>query len=300
MTDRLFQGLCYTGAWTCLDEFNRIDIEVLSVISSQLLAIRNAKLQIKKEFIFEEKLIPLVSSMGVFITMNPDYIGRTELPDNLKILFRPVSMMVPDYTIITEIILFSEGFIKAKELSVKMTKLYKLCSEQLSIQDHYDFGLRAVKSVLNMAGQLKLKSPKLDENTLLIKAMKDSNFSKLVNSDIELFIGILQDLFPLAHIQTSENTALKNSLISTSTFLNLDPSSNFIEKVIQLQEILLMRFGVMIIGPPCSGKSTCFKLLANSVKVFENEKKHVQYSVINPKSLNMEELFGNYNETTQD
>mmetsp|Transcript_26788 Transcript_26788/g.4808 ORF Transcript_26788/g.4808 Transcript_26788/m.4808 type:complete len:152 (+) Transcript_26788:1648-2103(+) len=100
MTARLFMGLCRTGSWTCLDEFNRIDIEVLSVIASQLRSIRSAKLSEKTEFFFEDIKVELNKNMGTFITMNPTYAGRTELPDNLKVLFRPVSMMVPDYTII--------------------------------------------------------------------------------------------------------------------------------------------------------------------------------------------------------
>lgn len=130
MMEKLFTGLAQTGSWTCLDEFNRIDIEVLSVIAQQLLTIKNALTLGKSHFKFGEKdNVPLISTMGVFITMNPGYKGRTELPDNLKVLFRPVSMMIPDYALIAEIMLFSEGFETAKVLSGKMTKLYKLASE---------------------------------------------------------------------------------------------------------------------------------------------------------------------------
>jgi dynein heavy chain len=92
---KLFAGVAQCGCWTCLDEFNRINIEVLSVVAQQLLTIRQALLANAPSTLFDGRRINVVKGCSVFITMNPGYAGRTELPDNLKALFRPVSMMVP-------------------------------------------------------------------------------------------------------------------------------------------------------------------------------------------------------------
>lgn len=105
--------------------------------------------------------------------MNPQYIGRTELPDNLKSLFRPVSMVVPDSVLISEILLYSFGFLQAKPLARKIVRAFNLAKQQLSNQIHYDFGLRTIKIVLQIAGLMKLKASGVIEPDFKIKEGKN-------------------------------------------------------------------------------------------------------------------------------
>ncbi|XP_011495537.1 PREDICTED: dynein heavy chain 6, axonemal [Ceratosolen solmsi marchali] len=298
MMGRFFSGLATSGAWCCFDEFNRIDIEVLSVIAQQLITIRNAKLAKSKEFMFEGRKIKLVRTCAAFITMNPGYAGRTELPDNLKSLFRPISMMVPDYKLIAEVTLYSEGFESSQSLSVKMTLMYTLCSEQLSQQDHYDFGMRAVKSVLVMAGSLKRDNPDKKEDVVLIKALRDSNLPKFLADDAELFQGILGDLFPGVIIPAEDYGILQKTAITIMQEASLQPEYCSLQKVIQLHETMRVRHGVMLVGPTGSGKSTVLHTLKNTytrlhkLGVSNQYYQPVHMYILNPKAVTIGELYG--------
>lgn len=295
---KFFKGLISSGAWSCFDEFNRIYIEVLSVLAQRILQIQQAKALLpNKDMInFEGSDLRLKANCNIFITMNPGYAGRTELPDNLKALFRPVAMMIPDYAMISEIKLYSYGFIDARVLAKKIVATYRLCSELLSTQSHYDYGMRAVKAVLTSASQLKRKYQFEKEDTLILRALNDVNLPKFLLPDITLFTGIISDLFPAVKPQIPEYATLNTAITQAFNANGLHNVMSIRKKIIQLYEMVNCRHGLMLVGQTLSGKTTCYKILAHALKecvsLGDTEERPANIYVINPKALSLSQLYG--------
>lgn len=287
---KIIRGLSQANAWGCFDEFNRIDLPVLSVVAQQVSCVLQALKQHKEKFIFiDGQVTDLMPGVGFFITMNPGYAGRQELPENLKILFRGVTMMVPDRQTIMKVKLASQGYSQDELLSKKFFILYKLCEEQLSKQRHYDFGLRNILSVLRTAGAVLRRSPGKDEEDLFMRTLRDMNLSKLVFEDIDLFDSLLRDMFPGRQFVKGTHPEIETEMKKIIEDKGLIFWTPWVSKILQLYETKLVRHGIMVVGPAMCGKTQCYDVMTDTLS--KTTVPHQQLRM-NPKAITAPQMFG--------
>jgi dynein heavy chain len=301
---KFFKGLASSGSWCCFDEFNRISLEVLSVVAQQIQQISLAIKRRVDKFIFEETEIRLIPTCAVNITMNPGYAGRSELPDNLKALFRPVAMMVPNYALISEIRLYSAGYSDAKRIGMKATMALKLSSEQLSPQKHYDFGMRGLNALLVAgANGKRTYGDSYPEDVIALRSFTDVNLPKFTTADLPLFKGIIGDLFPGVELPPSNTGKLLAAMDKVVTRNGLQPVPSFTTKTVQLWETVLVRHGLMTVGIPPCGKTKVKNVLAETLADIadggDTFMPVTQY-VMNPKAITQGQLYGEADLNTQE
>ncbi|KAM9149649.1 LOW QUALITY PROTEIN: cytoplasmic dynein 1 heavy chain 1-like [Pangshura tecta] len=332
---RIFVGLCQVGAWGCFDEFNRLEERMLSAVSQQVQCIQEALREhcnpnydktsapITCELL--NKQVNVSPDMAIFITTNPGYVGRSNLPDNLKKLFRSLAMTKPDRQLIAQVMLYSQGFCTAEVLANKIVPFFKLCDEQLSSQSHYDFGLRALKSVLISAGNVKreriqkIKREKkehgevadegeiaenLPEQELLIQSVCETMVPKLVAEDIPLLFSLLSDVFPGVQYHHGEMTALREELKKVCQEMYLtygdgeEVGGMWVEKVLQLYQITQINHGLMMVGPSGSGKSMAWRVLLKALERLEGVEGVAH--IIDPKAISKDHLYGTLDPNTRE
>jgi dynein heavy chain len=286
---KFLKGLASCGAWSCFDEFHRIDSRVLSVIAQQILVIERALQSGQDQINFEGSEIKLNSECALFVTTD-SLQQDTRIPDNLKVLFRPVAMVSPDLAMIAEQMLTSYGFTDSKELSQKIACMVDLCDGLLSSQPHYEFGLRSIVSVLRSAGDLKKSEQKEDEHYIISRALQTVKYCELLPQDQRMFKGILEHVFHQCPPDPLPDDVLKKAIIEQCAKNDLEGTPYFLSKVQQLYDMLSLSDGVMLLGDPYGGKTKAWNTLAACLGAAD---KHAPACIVlNPKAIKIDQLYG--------
>lgn len=244
----------------------------------------------------------------VLLTFFPSsgYAGRSNLPDNLKTLFRSVAMVKPDSKLIAQVMFYSQGIVSAHNLSSKVVNLFKLCQSRMPPQGHYDFSLRALKTLLISAGSLKRKLIEdkvleeqdivATETEVLVQIACNNILPKLVADDLLIFTEILDEVFPGSSVKEMEDEKLKGILLEICETLCYVPGDEWIQKILQLEQVLKMRHGVMLVGPTGVGKSSALEVLLQGLEKSDGIKNEIY--VIDPKAMDKHTLYGVLDGTT--
>lgn len=299
---RIFTGLVMGGAWGCFDEFNRLDEEVLSALSQQIQVIQTAILEKSATVELYGKKVNVNPNAGIYVTLNPagkGYGGRSKLPSNLVQLFRAVAMSAPDNELIAEVLMYSQGFHTAHEVSRQLVLVFSLSRQLLSPEIHYDWGLRALKSILSTAEQWLNtgEGADIDEASLIVKALRVSTLSKLTFSDRAAFEQIIADVFPNVKNEKVELFELRTAAAEVIKEMGLVELPHQIEKMLQMWEAVNQRMGVCVVGPSGCGKTTLWTLLQKSLAKIGVK---IDYEVMNPKSMPRQRLLGRVDYDTRE
>ena len=183
-----------------------------------------------------------------------------------------------------------------------MVATFRLCSEQLSAQSHYDYGMRAVKTVITAGGNLKASDPDEDEEMLLLRALCDVNVPKFLAMDLPLFDGIIKDLFPRLSQPVIDYGTLDVAIRESVIEQGLQEHSFFLKKVIELFSMTLVRHGMMLVGPTGGGKTRCYKVLQSALtKLYQEEAyEKVKTMILNPKAITMGQMYGQFDDVTHE
>ncbi|MCJ1316193.1 hypothetical protein MMC15_001513 [Xylographa vitiligo] len=309
---RIFLGICQVGAWGCFDEFNRLEERILSAVSQQ---VQNIQLGLKYSADNQNAQTELAGrqftvnpSTGIFITMNPGYAGRSNLPDNLKKLFRSVAMSKPDKELIAEVMLYSQGFKQAKQLSKQTVPFFEQCAARLSKQAHYDFGLRALKSVLVSSGALKrakltsgstmAESKEKLEPEIIVQSIRETIAPKLIREDVEKMASIEATSFPGIRYVTASLERLRAAIHVQAKQRHFVMTDTWMTKILQLFQIQTIHHGVMMVGSSGAGKSAIWKVLLQALQQVEGVEGVCH--IIDSKVMSKEALYGSLDSTTRE
>jgi dynein heavy chain 1, cytosolic len=255
--------------------------------------------------------VRVASGIGIFVTLNPSYLGRRELPTNLSSLFRPLAMTKPDSKVICEVSLRAHGFTYAGSLSGKLVSFFDGLSRLLPLRSHYDFGLRSLKHAIAGAGALlNAEEPaKVNEQVqteCIANALLETIKPRLIAEDARDFTVFMETVFPSMSVRKlGLSDELAAALRREAEASCVELNDQLLEKIAELHRMLQHRPAVMLLGPSGCGKTTAWRLLHDAMRQMSlaslrHTSNRFSVRVIDPKLLTTSQLFGSLDPTTRE
>uniref|UniRef100_A0A1B0D1E5 Uncharacterized protein n=1 Tax=Phlebotomus papatasi TaxID=29031 RepID=A0A1B0D1E5_PHLPP len=301
---KFFKGLASCGSWCCFKNFNSVAMKIISVVSQQILTLQRSISAKSSTVTFEGTQLNLNPTCAIFATLIRPQRISTDLPDSMKVLFRPISFTNPHSRMIIEVELYAFGFREGKSLSTKIIKLFELSKELLTKVSHYDFGLRTIKTILNVVKDKKKSLGDFNEDKLILDTIRLVCIPKFRDVDLQIFEEILSDLFPgqeATSILSESEEKIKHILEKVFEKNNKVFTEYSLEKSLQILRMLDVVPGIVITGGPFGGKTTKYRMLAEALRTSENDEiinDKLEYVVINPKAITFDKFYGTFDVQT--
>ncbi|XP_055681851.1 dynein axonemal heavy chain 7 [Lutzomyia longipalpis] len=302
---KFFKGLASCGAWCCFKDFNSVTPKIISVVSQQILTLQRSIAAKSATVTFDGTQLKLNPTCAIFSTIIRNNRGYSELPDSMKVLFRPIAFTAPHSKMIIEVELFAGGFRNGKSLTTKIMKLFEFCRELLRDGSLYDFSLRTTKTILNLAKDIrKVSEDKSNEERMFQEAIRTVCLPKFTDTDFQIFEEILGDLFPGQPKEATLSAAdekMKSILQKVFERNNKILTDYSAEKCLQMLKMLEMAPGILITGGPFGGKTTKYRMLAEALRTSDDGEiveDRLTYVVINPMAITLEKLYGTFDVQT--
>lgn len=321
---QVIKGVAQVGCWGCFDHLSRSSPAVLSVLAQQvgcvLAAVRDGR---PTASFVDGELVHVNRRLGVFATSAPS-VERQEMPDNLRALFRGVSMPAPDRRFILCALLVAAGYEDSEGLSARANVLLSLCEQQLSPQAHYDFGLPNLHAVAGAAGYSKRTRPSDPEADLIAQSIRSVFLPALVEEDEPIFLELVGEVFGSVGTHESDSAAgkppapevarsvsqaalrhtVQQELISALPGIGLQAQVAWVERVMQLYDVSLARHFIVTVGLSGTGKSSLVRALHTALQSHAASATHPalgqqhQELRMNPKAVSVAQMFGSFDTTT--
>ncbi|KAH0539600.1 hypothetical protein KQX54_006018 [Cotesia glomerata] len=298
---KIFKGMLACGAWVCFKDISFTDLSILSPVMQQMYSISQLISSGAETVSFEGTSLPLRAGF-LTVTMNlGQCLSSQNLPDNFKVIFRTVTFNRLDINKICEVNLFAAGFDDAKNLVTKIQRILTLCTDQLSPGRSYDFRYRLINTIVKTAIGLKFEFSEENEDFFILRSLIDVVLPMLLEKDIPIFQGFLQDIFPNG-LPPPNYGPLLEALDQVALEESLQVYEVFQLKVIQLLEMMYMRHAFIVVGESLGGKTTILHSLAKSLSVLKSQNHEIGADVIinsiNQNSMTLESLFGAFDPET--